>query len=394
MAALEAVIAMRRLAGELLDVTLIAPEPNLVLRPMAVTTPFSRGGVDRLSLDEVMADHGGRFLRSAVGAVDTPAHSLTLTTGGHVPYDVLVLAHGAMEVGVLPRALTFGEHTADFSGLLADLEQGYSRSVAFVVPDGNTWSLPLYELALMTAQEAWAQNLDRVELHLVTYETEPLGVFGPEASAVAAGLLEDAGILLHTGKHASVTHDGNVDVGSDDHIVVDRVVALPVLEGRRLNGIPTDAQGFIAVDDTGLVAGVPDVYAVGDATDRPVKQGGLACQQADVTAAHIAARAGAEVEVPPLQQVLRGRLLTGGRDRFFRRETATATATVAEEPLWWPPTKVTGAHLSPYLAEKDLVHLPSRETPSGVEVRVELPLRGRPATVAADTTRSGAPDPG
>ena len=39
--------------------------------------------------------------------------------------------------------------------------------------------------------------------------------------------------------------------------------------------------------------GVPDVFAAGDATAEPVKQGGLATQQADAAAEAIAAEAGA-----------------------------------------------------------------------------------------------------
>ena len=40
-AALEAVLALHDLVGSRLDVTLIAPEPDFVLKPLAVATPFS-----------------------------------------------------------------------------------------------------------------------------------------------------------------------------------------------------------------------------------------------------------------------------------------------------------------------------------------------------------------
>ena len=68
-------------------------------------------------------------------------------------------------------------------GLIQDVEGGYAKSIAFVVPPGVTWALPLYELALMTAERAYSVNTD-VELTLVTPEDEPLGVFGREASRV------------------------------------------------------------------------------------------------------------------------------------------------------------------------------------------------------------------
>lgn len=389
-AALETVLALHDLAEEQVRVTLIAPEPDFVLRPLAVAAPFSRGHVDRLALEDVMAEHSGRFVRSAVARVDTGAHAVTLVTGVEVGYDVLVLAQGVSSIAAFEHALTFGAIPLGLNGILADLEQGASSSVAFVVPPECTWPLPLYELALMTAEEVWTMNMDRVMIHLVTPELEPLEIFGAEASTAVAELLDAARITVHPGAHASVAANGRVETGCGPDVVVDRVVALPVLEGRRLDGIPANADGFVAVDDAGLVGGLESVYAVGDVTDRPIKQGGLACQQADVTAAHIAARAGAHVDVPPLKQVLRGRLLTGARDRFLRRGNANAGATTSVEPLWWPPTKVSGKYLSPYLTEKDIVHLPPRGAPSGSGVDVRVPVGGQPRCVPGGTVELGS----
>ena len=228
----------------------------------------------------------------------------------------------------------------------------------------------------MTAESAWSMNMDRVELHLVTPERRPLEIFGTEASDAVDELLSDAGITPHYGVRAEIHHGGRDRHRSGSEIVVDRAVALPLIEGLKLEGIPANANGFIPVDDIGRVTGLQDIYAVGDATDRPIKQGGLACQQADVTAAHIAARAGADVEVPPLQQVLSGRLLTGKRDRSLRRTPGDAAGSATDEAPWWTPTKVNGRYLSPYLIAKDIVHLPARERPAGPGVDVHVPLTG------------------
>jgi len=370
-AALEVVLALHDCAAEHVDVTLIAPEPDFTLRPVAVAAPFSRGHAARLSLAEVMAEHDGHFVRGAVTSVDAAEMSVTLTTGAVVGYDALVLALGASAVPAFTHALTFGAHPTALNGILADLEEGWSRSIAFVVPPGCSWPLPLYELALMTAHEVWSMNVDHTAIHFVTPELAPLEIFGPQASAAVAELLAGAAISLHPGVHAQIHHSGRIDTGRGVELVVDCVVALPLLEGPRLRGIPSDGDGFIAVDDAGLVDGLDGVYAVGDATDRPIKQGGLACQQADVTAAHIAARAGAEVEVPPLQQVLRGRLMTATHDRFLRRPDGEAPA--PGEPLLWAPAKVSGEYLSPYLIAKNVVHLPVRDdSAQDIDVQVRL----------------------
>ena len=222
-------------------------------------------------------------------SVDAEAHTVTLTTGAELGYDTLVLAPGAGRSPAFLHALTFGAHPTALNGILADLEQGWSRSVAFVVPRGCTWPLPLYELALMTAEDVWSMNIDDAEVHLVTPEHEPLEIFGAEASAAVAELLADARITVHCG----VSARGSRAAASSSRRPARarrRLRRRPAaLEGPALDGVPASANGFIPVDDAGRVGGLQDVYAVGDATDRPIKQGGLACQQADVTAAHIAA---------------------------------------------------------------------------------------------------------
>jgi sulfide:quinone oxidoreductase len=245
------------------------------------------------------------------------------------------------------------------TGILADLEQGWSKSVAFVVPPGTTWPLPLYELALMTADRVWGMNMDSVDLHLVTPELSPLAIFGAEASDEVSSLLAAAGITPHVGISAAVSKSGLVGLGPDrPPLEVDRIVALPLLDGPRVDGVPCDARGFIPVDDFGRVTGAPDVYAAGDATNQPIKQGGLACQQADAVAAHIVAAAGADITPEPAHLVLRGRLLTGRQDRFLRREAGDPSGTAASEPLWWPPAKVSSRYLAPYLTDRDLLTLP------------------------------------
>ena len=116
----------------------------------------------------------------------------------------------------------------------------------------------------------------------------------------------------------------------------------------------TQPDDFIPVDEYGRVEGLADVYAAGDAVDFPVKQGGLAAQQADAVAAHVAARHGVRVETSPFQPVLRGMLLTGGEPRFMRSGVPGADPDITGGwfPLWWPPTKIAGRYLPPYLLER------------------------------------------
>jgi sulfide:quinone oxidoreductase len=105
-------------------------------------------------------------------------------------------------------------------------------------------------------------------------------------------------------------------------------------------------------DDHGRVTGVPDVYAAGDITAFPIKQGGLACQQADAAADHIAARAGANLDPQPFTPVIHGVLMTERAASFMRSEPGHESQ-VAGHPLWWPPTKIAGRELAAYLQGVD-----------------------------------------
>jgi sulfide:quinone oxidoreductase len=132
--------------------------------------------------------------------------------------------------------------------------------------------------------------------------------------------------------------------------------------GLFLRGLPHDARGFLPTDAHGRIDGCDAVYAAGDVTSFPLRQGGLAAQQADAVAEAIAARLGAIVRPQPFRPILRGVLLTGGAPLYLRAEIGTDVAPVSRElaearsgsagprSLWWPPAKVAGRYLAPLLA--------------------------------------------
>lgn len=371
-AAFEAVLALHDLADTHVRVTLIAPEPNFVLSPLDAAWPFAGDPPREVPFERFMGEHGGRFRRTAALSVDTELRTVRCATGPDEPYDALIIAVGASARPVFDHALTVGDDVLELNGLLADLERSRSRSIAFVVLKGCTWPLPLYELALMTADEVWGMHMDKVQLHFVTPEEAPLDIFGPEASAAVAELLEAARITLHSGVSADIHRGGHVGIGSGRGLDVGRVVALPVLDGPRLKGLPSDACGYIPVDEYGRVTGVDAVYAAGDATDHPIKQAGLASQQADAVAAHVAATAGAPVEALAYAPILRGRLLTGHSDRFLRRAEKIGIKNGDTNPLWWQPKTVSGRYLAPYLEAQGVVGPPLRDENRGAGVDVRL----------------------
>jgi sulfide:quinone oxidoreductase len=322
-AALEAALALRRLAGDRVAVTVLAPEAEFNYRPRSVLSPFAAGGATRYPLARIAADAGFTHVRDRLASVDTAEHTVVTVTGEQIPYGVLLVASGARPVEALPGAVTFTGSLTDqerVHGIVQDVEAGYVRRVAFVVPAAATWPLPLYELALMLAERADSMGMT-VALDFVTPEAEPLRLIGVDA----ATLLTEAGVTVRAGTHADVVGPGRLRlVPGDVMIETDRIVTLPRLVGPAISGLPADADGFLVTDNHGRVTGVPDVYAAGDVTAFPIKQGGIACQQADAAAADIAARAGADVVRAPFRPRLDGVLLTRDTEhvdtKIFGRE--------------------------------------------------------------------------
>jgi sulfide:quinone oxidoreductase len=375
-AGLEAALALRDLAGDLVAVELIAPEREFAYRPLAVTEPFRVGEVRRFPLADLVAATGAELRHGSLRAVDSEAKTATLADGGAVPYDAFVVALGALPRETVVGALTF-RGPADEAALTDLLERatlGELRRIAFVVPAGISWPLPVYELALLTAGYLKDRGTRGVEVVLVTSEERPLGIFGAPASEAIAELLEIRGIELEVGSAASAWTDGRLAVAGRPPVEADAVVALPQLRGPALAGLPHDGAGFLPTDSEGRIPGTTDVYAAGDATQFRPKQGGLATQQADAVAAAIAADLGADVSPMPFRPVLRGLLLTGFVPRYLRSDTTAATSVIDTEPLWWPPAKIVGKYLAPFLADHLGLgsELSQHARAGAVEVEVEL----------------------
>ncbi|UTI66320.1 FAD-dependent oxidoreductase [Paraconexibacter antarcticus] len=353
-AALEAALALRALAGDRVTTTVLAPAGDYVDRPSTVREPFAGAPAARHDLGGLLRDAGATHVTDSLAWVDTGERVAHTTGGAALPYDELVIAVGARMHPSYPAATTLDDRSLGtvLGGLVQDVETGHVRRIAFVVPDGASWPLPLYELALQTAERAYDSCTD-VRITFITPERAPLAVFGPEASAAVAARLQEAGIAVRTGAVAQVPSGQRVLVAErHEAFDVDRVVTLPVLVGPGIRGLPLTTHGFLPVDPLGAVRGTEHVHAAGDATDFAVKHGGIAAQQADVVATVIARAAGADVTPRPVRAELRGLLLTGrtpvlvggrvGREQGF--------ASSAEGPeAWAQETKIASRHLAAFL---------------------------------------------
>ena len=162
--------------------------------------------------------------------------------------------------------------------------------------------------------------------------------------------MDEAGVELHASIAVRAFEDGALRVDGKDAIACDQAVGLPRLVVDEIPGLPQNPHGFLATDVQMQV--MTDVWAAGDATAFPVKQGGLAAQQADVAARAIAVQAGAHLSLEPYRPVLRAELITPTRPEFMRAHRAGGEGESAHspEPLWWPPEKIAARYLGPLLA--------------------------------------------
>ncbi len=372
-AGLEALLALRDLAGDRVETTLLEPAAEFVFRPMATAETFGRGHVQRIEMRRLAQDAGARLVVGGLAGVNDARQVVTIDNGDELEYDALVVATGAMSEPAFRRAITWtpwGDPEL-FGGLRRDIEEGYAQSVAFVVPPLNAWPLPAYELALMTAWDARGMGQDDTRISVVTPERIPLELFGQAGSAALQADLDEAGVSVWTSAYVEESDDppGFVVRPGNHQLEATHVVALPRAVGPRIPGLSCDEAGFIRVDPHGRVSGSERVWAAGDAVAFPVKQGGLAAQQADATAEAIAALSGVDIEPRPFRPVLRGMLLTGRGRSWMRSEVAGGggTAVASRRALWWPPTKVAGRYLGPYL------HAAAKTgAPSGLAVNLDL----------------------
>jgi sulfide:quinone oxidoreductase len=322
----EAALALHRIAGSRVATTIVAPEERFVHFPPAALAPFAFGAAEHIPLAELARLADATFHPGTVAAVDPESRTLELGDGTTLTYEALLIAVGAVPHAPFRRALTFGAPGSDerMHGLIQDLEDGYVHRIAFVVPPDTSWPLPVYELALLTAERAY-EMCANVTLTLVTPEAAPLEVLGPRASREVARWLSAADVAVRTGVAAEMEHPHTLALGSyGDYLRVDRIVTVPLLHGPAIRGLPHDDFGFLPVDGYCRVVEAPDVFAAGDATDFPVKHGSIACRQADAAAESFAARAGVAIEPEPFAPILGARLVTDRHTLSIQRDLERA----------------------------------------------------------------------
>lgn len=356
-AALEAAIALHEIAGERVEVAMYSPREDFVYRPFAVAEPYGASRVMRYDLAELAERCGATYHRAAIGSVDGEAKRVRTHDGEEISYEYLIVACGTRLLASVSGAVIFWGVADDgrVQDVIRDLREGKLRRVAFTMPGGGSWALPIYELALLAEAELSKEGVEGASLVVVTPEDAPLHLFGRAVSERMSTLLAERGVEVVNGVTPIHFEDGQLAVSPRGAVEADAVLSLPRMEGRRIGGVPYDLAGFIPVDDHGRVRGMDHTYAAGDATTFPVKQGGVSTQQADVATEAIAAELGCDVEAKPLDPILRGVLWTGAKPLYLSGYLTGGhgeTSIASDQAPWegGAEDKLIGRYLTPFFA--------------------------------------------
>ena len=386
-AGLEGMLAIRDHAGERVEITLLSPDPDFIYKPLIVEEPFSSQPAEQHELKPIAEQFDAQFIQKGLAEVRPEQHEVKLADGSSLDYDKLLLCVGARPrpafTGAVP--LRTDGTVVPIDSLLREAEASESGVLAFVIPPGRSWPLPVYELALMAQRRARELGVRDLRFLVVTPEQSPLIVFGRKASDAVSSLLDARGIEVRTATRVKEAADGELLLApGDERIAVGQMISLPVLEGPNLAGIPADEEGFIPIDDHARVRGTDDVYAAGDGTNFPIKHGGIGTEEADAAAEHIAASLGAEIDPQPFRPVIRGKLLTGDDSLHMQHDVTGGGGEGSASPdyLWWPPRKVAGRYLSAFLGQRSGTDL--EPPPHSLDVEVALPKEWHQDPMALD----------
>lgn len=353
-AGIEAMLALRDLAGDRVEVELHAPSAKFAYRPLSVGEPFGAGRAIEFDLEDLTSRAGASFCLDTVASVDGAGRRVATRDGDEIPYDYLLLAPGVRMLWAIPGAVTFWG-VPDEGGapdVVRRLREGELSRVVFTMPGGVGRPMPIYELALLAEAEVARSGRQGVKLTIVTPEDLPLGMFGRQAGEKVAELLAERGIETIVATHPVMFDGKELRIAPGSPIEADAVISTPRMEGRPIAGVPHDPSGFVPIDEHGRVLGLERVYAAGDVTAFPVKQGGIATQQADAAAEAIAADLGVGLDPAPFDPVLRATLWTGKEPRFlYGRPTGGhgEASVFSDHAIWEHEGKIVGRYLAPFL---------------------------------------------
>jgi sulfide:quinone oxidoreductase len=282
---------LRRLyPTEEVGITVVDQDGRHVYQPGLLFVPFGLTHAEDIVRDRARQLHRGiAYRQSPIDRVDISANEVHLADGGILPYDVLVVATGAVLVpeetegltgpGWMEKVFTFytPEGAAALEAALATFDGG--RVVVNVVDMPIKCPVAPLEFCFLADWYFRERGIrDRVDL---VYATPLDGAFTkPVASQQLAGMLAEKGIELVTEFNTGeVDGAGGRLVGYDGReIPFDLAVVIPLHGGAsyvgRSEGLG-DEVNFVPTDEHTLQAkAAPNIFVIGDAANVPASKAG------------------------------------------------------------------------------------------------------------------------
>lgn len=301
---LESAFYLRWKLEDRADITLVSDRDYFLYKPNTIYIPF---GLDpdrlKIGLERPTRRKNIDFVKDRVREIDPDAKTVGLENSS-IPYDYLVVATGAdMRPGEVPglkeHAYTIWtpqqmlELRLGFYKLLEEAHEGEHKQVLFVVPPNNKCSGPLYEMVFML--DTWLRRKkvrDNVDITWSTFEDTYIQAFGPRLHGAVTEEFLNRGVSGHNRYLVEKVEDGEVRYQNGDSLPYDYLITFsPYVAHMEYPKLPGDDRGFIETElGSRQVIGHPDIYAVGDAGNFPVKQAFLSFLQADAAAEHLAGR--------------------------------------------------------------------------------------------------------
>ncbi|ABG98867.1 probable NADH dehydrogenase [Rhodococcus jostii RHA1] len=262
-------------AADTVDVTVISAQPFHDIRVRNYEADLS---ACRIPLSDVLDPVDVGHIAAEVRAIDTAAHSVTVSGNGVQPtqrYDRLVMALGSRVVKPdIPGLRAFGFDVDTYDGAiklqrhLATLSDGRAdggAATAVVVGAGLTGIETASELPGMLAKVCAGRS---VEPRVVLIDHNPYvgSDMGASARPVIEAALSDNGVETMTGVGVAAVDEHGVTLSSGEVLAAGTVVWCA---GMRANPLTAqlgerDRLGRLPVDDYLRVIGSPGVFAAGD----------------------------------------------------------------------------------------------------------------------------------
>lgn len=286
-----AALAARRVAGSRAGVTLVSPEPALVMRPRLYEARPERLAVD---LEPLLRKVDVGFVRGEASRLDTAAKAVTLAAGDRLAYDRLVVATGSrMRRPPVPGAAaafsvdTQAEAIA-FDRRLAEIARDVAEPTIAVVGAGFTGIELALELRDRLEAHGAAGAAERLRIVLVD-RAETVGPeLGPGPRPAIEAALDAAGVELRLGATVQALAADRVSFADDSVLFADDSVlaADAVVLATGMAAAPFAAQvpgardqlGRVVVDTALRAPAAPEVFVAGDAAAADTGDGHRALQ--------------------------------------------------------------------------------------------------------------------